>query len=160
MADLILSSNNAKFMDNAPLFLCHRTKGQSYWWKFLLFFTNQPFDIQIVCLPGICIEYVFVIESNSWCSRQLTNNKTLNLLLRSSKYSILTPAFQSQENSFENCNKIFGLEIEQIILIVTSTLYTVHQAKAWINCCTICLLVCTSFLLYEWYFVKGCTSLL
>ena len=53
MADLILGSNNAKFMDNAPLFLCHRTKGQSYWWKFLLFFTNQPFDIQIVCLPGI-----------------------------------------------------------------------------------------------------------
>ena len=73
MADLILrsSSNNAKFMDNAPLFLCQRTKGQSYWWKFLLFFTNQPFDIQIVCLPGMYLYWIriyFVIESNSLCS--------------------------------------------------------------------------------------------
>ena len=76
MADLILrsSSNNAKFMDNAPLFLCHRTKGQSYWWKFLLFFTNQPFDIQIVSLHGMYLYWIriyFVIESNSCCSADI-----------------------------------------------------------------------------------------
>ena len=47
--------NNAKFMDNACF--CNGDKGQSYCWKFLLCFTNQPFDIQIVS----CIEFVFIL---------------------------------------------------------------------------------------------------